>query len=863
MPAAKSLRDEIIKASNAADADNDPNRNNIESLDYNPLDDIMDLFNGSESLADLDSLMAYTNGYKLEIEGEILQRECDYNQRLSEVEKPSMELDKLQMQLDELLLEFNSTKRLAENTGATINSMTANIKKLDSCKKNLTLSMTILKRLQMLVTAYDALEKLINNETTIRDYNQIKQLLSAVLELMQHFQTYKSIDEINTLNKKIVSMRNRVIDEIFKDFEAEFNETLNNPTILQACDILDILGKAYRDKLTNWYVNVLLKELTGIFRSSEEAGSLENLNRRYIFFQRILTNFQQVHSKMFPKDWKMPIALSNRFCEVTRKDLKEVTAKETRLNGPHVDANLLLTALAQTLDFESYLNQKFKMYSDFGDSTTFNFDRSISDVFEPYLNVWIDHQGSIIERKFLDYLNPSSMYRKSGVAEGGDNGSDVGHRKNSNSEEKSEVVTDEGINVLESAADLFRNYRQMLGQLAKLTHGRPLIRLSKLFSKYLMEYQRRILQILIPDGNKLLSANAQEQAEVIDIVCLVLNTADYCSTTTSQLSVKLCSLLEPKELSKEIDFSSLEESFLDMVTHCMTAIYSKIDGDLQYAWREMANNNWRMMKEVTGESRHMTSIKSTLNEDCELIFDKLNKSSYARNFIDKLAELVVDDMTLNIVKLQPITEVMAEQFILDLQTLKGFFLNLPLKAAYGAKIKGSPNFGKFISSKISEVVALMKVLMVPHKPTDSYIVNYFGNIKDSNFNNFVKTLKLKGMLRNDATFEKDKFKYMDLFKTQLRSFQETSDDNLDESNSFIERLNVDKMTSMSSRSKYTSPTIVQTPSISPSVGSNISSFFNSSRPNFNIDRHHLEKNLAKTFSDNKISFGKFFKKGAN
>ncbi|VEU21444.1 DEKNAAC102296 [Brettanomyces naardenensis] len=860
-----SLRDEIIRASSAVNPGDDVNRNGIETASYDPLKDVMDLFCDPGCLAELDKLMAYTNSYKLEIEKDIIQRRHDYNSRLAEGEKPVAELEGLDTQLDHLTENFNSTKTLAEDTGSTINKMTANIKNLDNCKRNLTLSMTILKRLQMLVMAYDSLKSLVDGgEGDTRDYTEVKGLLSAVLELMQHFQNYKSIDEINTLNKKIGSLKNKVIDEIFKDFESELSGELKNATLSDACGILDMFGKAYRDKLTKWYISALLKEITDIFKSSEEAGSLENLNRRYIFFQRILTNFESEHSKMFPRDWKMPILLSRTFCELTNKDLKEVTGKDTRLTGPHVDTNLLLTALAQTLDFELYLNQKFKMYSDFGDDSTYTFDRSISDVFEPYLNVWIDHQGTLIEKKFVDYLNPSNLYRKSGIAE------------TDQPEGRTKPETDsEAINVLESAADLFRTYRQMLGQLAKLTHGRPLVRLCRMFSKYLIEYETRVLEPMVPDLKQLSSANAKEQSEIIDIVCLVLNTADYCSSTTTQLELKMTSLLDPAELAKDIDFSNAKGTYLALVTRCMTTAYSKIDSDLQYSWREMANNNWRMLKEVTGESRHLTSIKSTLNEDCELVFSNFNKTFYVRNFIDKLVEMVVEDMTLNIIRLQPISEVMAEQFVLDLQTLNGFFLDLPLKAPNGAKIKMSPSFGNFIDGKIFEVVSLMKVLMVSHRPADSYIINYFCNIKDSSYNNFIKTLKLKGLLRNDATFEKDKFKYLDTFKTQLRSYQEANDDALDESNSFLEKLNVDATNKPRRTGVVFSSQAPQSQPTSPSMGSNISNFFNSSTPNFKIDRHainntreNLEKNLVKTFSDNKIninenirSFGKFFKKG--
>lgn len=853
-----SVKEELIRASN-----NDPanaGSNSIESPQYDPLKDIMEMFTEPSNLVDIDSVMAYTNRYKLELDSEIAKKRHNYNETLSKGGDPRAEPAQLAQQLDGIVDQFNNTKTLAVDTGDTINRMTANIKKLDYCKKNLTLSVTILKRLQMLVTAYDSLEDYLDEEIAEqRDYTQIRHLLSAVLELMKHFQTYKSIDEINTLNKKIGSLKNRVIDEVFKDFELELNGRLENPTLLDASQILDMLGDAYKDKLINWYVNSMFKELTTIFKSSEEAGSLDNLKRRFIFFQRILNTFEVQHAANFPKDWNMPIVATKKFCEITQADLNDVTAKETRLNGAHSDSNLLLSALSDTLEFENWLNQKFQMYAEYGDDSTYTFDKSISNVFEPYLNVWIDHQSSVIERKLMDYINPTNMFKKSGVAE----------NENQSDTRDDSVLATESINVLESAADLFRTYRQILAQLIKLTRGKPLLRLASLFSRYLIEYERRVLEPMVPDSKQMAAGGSKEQEEALDVICLVSNTAEYCASTTTQLESKMRSLIEPADLGNGIDFDNARQAYLSMTARCMNTMKEKIDRDLQYAWREMSNSNWKTLQEVSGESRYLTSLKSILDEDCNMIFTRLNKSSYVRNFIDNLVEMVLRSVVVNIIKLQPITETMAEQMVLDIQTLRTFFLDLPLKAPNGAKIRSSGSYNKFVNDRTSAIVSLLKVLMVPHKPLDSYITNYFYNIKDSNFDNFVKTLKLKGLLRSETTYEKDRFKYLDQFKTQLRAYQDSDGEPLMESNPFLGKLDISKESATSPK-RQSSPTMAL-PSISSPVspgamGTNISSFFNTSGNNFKNTRDNLEKNIARTFTDNKLNenfrnFGKFFKKG--
>ncbi|ODV83973.1 hypothetical protein CANARDRAFT_177154 [[Candida] arabinofermentans NRRL YB-2248] len=789
--------------------------------------DIQKIFDSPNSLGDLDELLSYTNVYKLQIDKEIYNKRKQYNSFNNQLNSSDDSLNNIEDLLTNLIDDFDSTKLYATTTGSTINNMTANIKKLDNSKKNLTLSMTILKRLQMLVTAYDNLNEFIDDSSNdIKNYNEIKQLLSVVMELMQYFQTYKSIDEINTLNKKIGSTKNKIIDEIFSDFEKEIKGELKNPQLIEGCNLLDTLGKPYHDKLSNWYITTLLKEISTIFKTTEEAGSLDNLKRRFIFFQKLLINFENNHLSIFPKDWKMSLKLCERFCELTKKDLKEVTSKEIRLNGNKVDVNLLLNSLSETLEFETFLSRKFKYYND-KDEQPPNFERTISDVFEPYLNIWVEHQGKLINDKFLEFMNPSNMFKKSGIDE---------------SENKD---NDSSLNVLESAADLFRLYRQMLSQLSKLSQGDPMVKLSNVFSKYLMKYLTNVLEVILPNIKQLQSSTQLDLIEGIDMILLVLNTADYCSITVTQLEEKLLSLIQPEEIKSKVDFEKTKDSYLSLINNCINLLFFKIENDLQLSWREMSNFNWKSIKEVTNESRYLSSIKRILNENCEIILPKFNRGLYIRNFIDKLIELVLNELTINIIKLKPINEIMAEQFILDIQTLKIFLINLPNKSKTneGEKLSKSTVFNKYINNKILKIESVLKILMIQINPTNEFILNYFKLIKDSNFSNFIKILKLKGLLNDESTYEKEKFKYLDHFKNQLRIYEQDEKlEQLEESNDFLTKLQT------SSSSPKSSIPVVD-------MGTSITSFFNNTNQNFKIDkqsilntRDQFEKNIVKTFN---------------
>lgn len=150
--------------------------------------------------------------------------------------------------------------------------MTADIKRLDGTKRNLTLSMTALKRLQMLTTAYEQLRGLVKS----RQYRECSQLLGAVIQLMAHFKSYRSIDQIATLGRKVADLQRELLEQVCEDFELAFTRgevAVKRGMLAEACLVLDALGDNARGRLITWYCNSSLREYRQIFRGSEEVWS--------------------------------------------------------------------------------------------------------------------------------------------------------------------------------------------------------------------------------------------------------------------------------------------------------------------------------------------------------------------------------------------------------------------------------------------------------------------------------------------------------------------------------------------------------------------------------------------------------------
>ena len=142
----------------------------------------------------------------------------------------------------------------------------------------------------------------------------------AVLQLMSHFKSYRSVDQIAHLSRSISTLKQSLETQITQDFHTFFPTPLpaQIPTLHESCLVIDVLGEESRDRLVTWYCNLQLKEYRQVFRGNEEAGGLDNISRRYAWLRRILGVYDEDHAPIFPVHWKINEALCKAFCDSTR-----------------------------------------------------------------------------------------------------------------------------------------------------------------------------------------------------------------------------------------------------------------------------------------------------------------------------------------------------------------------------------------------------------------------------------------------------------------------------------------------------------------------------------------------------------------
>lgn len=693
---------------------------------YDPEIQLAKLFPLEDSLNDIDAILDHIQKHKRGANVRLRNEIAAYKHPIH-----------LHQDIGVLTDSFKEVKLKSSNTQHTILQMTSSIQRLDTTKRNLVLSMKILKRLQMLVNAFNSLTDVV----LTRDYKEIATYLGVVKELMEFFKPYKSIDEIGTLNQLIHKTQNKLVDDVFIDFEDSFTNNFTNDKLVYGCEILELVDVKYKDKLLTWFYNLQLKEIQSIFNTTDEAGSMENLGRRYIFFNNILTNIRSHYLTVFPPLWQVDLELTKLFCKVTNQDLS------SKLSGSNIPSTVILEALKKSLDFEKSLNDTYE---------TTDFDKIILGLFEPYLTTWVSEQDSVLSQKFMEFFSAPKIPGELVAPQTADDLLAV-------------LKVNSVPNFAPSSVELFKTFQKLLVQIVKLSTGEILIDLSRLFTKYLREYHYKIL---IPILNQ---ANSNTKGiEPLKYLTMILNTADYVINNTNDLQEKMEKLIDVQYKLK-ISFESPKDLFFDLIGKSIKAAVLKVSIDLQFLWRQFENNGWDTMEFVADTSTYMDDFISSLKENNRVILPLIMREGYSRSYCDRLVEMMVNTFSNKLTLIKPMSIINIEQILLDVSVLRKYFSILPLYSDpnFEESRRNEENetpvpkaYTRFVGNQFTKLETLLKLLLTPTLPVDNIVESYFNLIGDRSQSNFTRFLELKSIEKLNQA------KYIENFKLQLTIYND-------------------------------------------------------------------------------------------
>lgn len=714
----------------------------LNSKGYDPINDITTLFLDKETLNSIDDLLITTSDYKKHLETKIheLNHMQDDGKVYSDMEDTIFE---------RIITNFKDTEKMASITQNNIKSLTEGLSHLDNAKLNLTQCLTLFQNFRIMVDSYFECKECLSHNRFIQMVSSYK-IMCSLSE--NTFNTYKSVESINQLLSLIWRLKaevNTVIKRKFAEIlqtKNEIDENTQKQMRDGACELLDSSSKA-RTEIIEWTIDKLFYEIKEIFQIDDEAGSLENLSRRYIFFKKLLNNFNTKFSSIFLPSWELPLRLTEEFYKFTKNDLNVLLKREFKGRSPSID--LFMKSLEITLDFEKYIDIRFSNKIQ---------NEKLSSCFEPYLSLWISHQGTMMDSKLLSYM----------------------------SEPKIPDNSAESL-VIPSSADLFRTYRTILSETVKLMgdskNDSILIALAQFFSKWLIEYSKKILAPLqISDD-----IEKQDKLEIIKYAVLLINTCDYCSSTIDQLDEKLSSLSKDSRNISE-PFTRAKDIYDELLTKNNNTLLKKvIPLDFQFAIKEFDNTNWSNLN-IEDYSRYMVTFQKTFLSDnknttttpnssaLEETLQLLNRDVYKWNFFDNFIELFISSYVECIIRLlQPSPPFatskstrsltskqvinIGEQLLLDFELLKKILFSLSERVTTSIGESAESRFAgrirKHIDANLEQLQCFFRILVAPLDSPEDYCEIY-SRLVPSNTDSTIWAfiLSLKGATW-DLTFWKD------------------------------------------------------------------------------------------------------------
>ena len=157
---------------------------------------------------------------------------------------------------------------------------------------------------------------------------------------------------------------------------------------------------------------------------------------------------------------------------------------------------------------------------------------------------------------------------------------------------------------------------------------------------------------------------------------MTLNTADYCYVTCDQLEQKIKSRID-EDYKPAVDLQSQADAFMGIASASVRALVRKVELDCEPGWREKRNTPWSKLESVGDQSGYVGELLRHVKERAAEILKYLHKQQYARAFCDHLVDAMVSTYILSIVQCKPVSEVGAEQMLLDSYVLKKGFTELP------------------------------------------------------------------------------------------------------------------------------------------------------------------------------------------
>lgn len=712
-------------------------KTSFDSREFDPISYINSKFPDENSLVSLDSEIDTLKKDLAELNNELISSIHEHALLNSELQNEIVKSNSTTMSI---ISEVATIKEKAEKSENLVYEMCKDIKSLDIAKKNLTFSITALKKFIMMLTAIDKLREYCE----MRKYKDVANLLSAFDELSSYFKKYENVSQITELYKE----KDAIIRELKLQVEEDFitftkgSSALKPQSLSEACDVVEVLGPSFKNDIVRKICGLILKPYSETFQTNENS-SLENTERRYGWLLRSLKEFESQNGTIFPEYWGMICNIIYEFCGITRIQITNMLEKKAMSSD--TDVAVLMKALQSTLKFEAKVQedmkkqysvylQEYQRYCEEEKDNKDNKDRfmklqvkngekkvkvefvitmlpkfkgSISDSFEPYLRPYVDKE----EQELFDNI------RKSLVNDDIDYSSDL--------------------KVLNSSLYLFNYIKTVLKRASQYSRSQTMFDIYRVIKKALKLYNDQLGEKIMREYMK---GKTDEQG-FESMLCFIINTAEYCKDTLPGLCDSIKQSLE-SPFNDKIELNFEEELFVGLLNKGIENLLLSLDNRLEFEFGNMLKTNWEKLEKVGDISDYVKGIKILLEKHLKNVKNYLS-DMYFIFYLNKIVVLINNKFINNIYKCKKIGDIGLQQLQLDIFEIKTDMIQL----SKGENDKAVTSFTNFVNKTMVKSENILKLLAMNR---DKFVENFRKFYEEASNADIEKIIALKGLKRNDV-----------------------------------------------------------------------------------------------------------------
>mmetsp|Transcript_24725 Transcript_24725/g.97634 ORF Transcript_24725/g.97634 Transcript_24725/m.97634 type:complete len:471 (+) Transcript_24725:1360-2772(+) len=377
------------------------------------------------------------------------------------------------------------------------------------------------------------------------------------------------------------------------------------------------------------------------------------------------------------------------------------------------EVHSMVLALQRTVEFENEL----EAHSPSGETGEVTFVGIMSTCFEPYMSAFVTDEDENLSEILNDLLRNESWMSSSTT------------------------------HVLKSSTELFLHIQKSVRRCAQLTTSKTFFNMHRIYKKTLLAYVQALTRRLPPREAPVNTSDSETKETKVKWendakrLCAIVETADYCASTTEQLEDSLRKQVD-EAFEDQINMKNEVDQFIGLSGKAIKSLVSLTVNRLEPALNFMTKTNWSNVTRVGDSSNYVSTLTRIVHHAIQLVRQNFAPAHY-RVFCDRLVCAFVPRFTSSLYRCRQMSGTGAQQVLLDASVIKTLLQDMLTYGLEGEKKRkaASQAFLDLVNAEMLRPEGILKlVLTEPENFADTYVVLFEGG----NLTDFQQLLELKG-----------------------------------------------------------------------------------------------------------------------